>query len=247
MPKLKAILVDDEEGARDVLQNLLLRFCPEVELLAKCANVPQAVEAIQLHHPDLVFLDIQMPNYAGYELVNFFTDLNFEIIFVTAYEQYAIQAFELAAIDYLLKPIDIDRLKAAVNRAHQHMDWKQQAQRLALLSTTLQTRQPQSLIVSDKGYQQAIPFDHIIAIEAQESYCILHTPDKKILLSKNLKHFETLLAPLPQFIRVHKSWLINRTHLQRYSKTDLLIHLSAGLSAKLSKYKVADFEAFLRG
>jgi two-component system LytT family response regulator len=111
--KIKAIIVDDEESARDVLQNLLLLFCPNVEVVAKCENVLKAVDAINKEQPDLVFLDIEMPNYAGYEIVNFFDKINFEIIFVTAYDQYAVRAFEVAAIDYLLKPIDIDRLKAS--------------------------------------------------------------------------------------------------------------------------------------
>jgi two-component system, LytTR family, response regulator len=245
MQKIKAILVDDEESARDVLQNLLLRFCPDVEVLAKCANVPEAVEAIGLHRPDLVFLDIEMPGYAGYELVNFLGEVDFEIIFVTAYDQYAIRAFELAAIDYLLKPVDIHRLKEAVARARQQFDMQEQAQRLQLLSNTLETNQIKNIIISDKGYQQVIPLDDIIAIEAQESYCIIHTVEKKHVVSKNLKHFETLLEAIPQFIRVHKSWMIHRVHLKHYSKTDLLIHLHGGVVAKLSKYKKAEFEAAL--
>jgi two-component system, LytTR family, response regulator len=243
MEKIRAILVDDEESARDVLQNLLLRFCPEVELLAKCNDVLQAVEVIKEQEPDLVFLDIEMPNYAGYELVNFFEDIPFEIIFVTAYDQYAIRAFELAAIDYLLKPVDIARLKSAVARARQQFDMKQQAQRLQLLSATLETKQVKNIIVSDKGYQQAVAFDDIIAIEAQESYCILHTSEKRFVASKNLKHFETLLESLPRFIRVHKSWIINRDHIVHYSRTELSIHLTGGLQAKLSKYKKTEFEA----
>ena len=116
MSKIKAILVDDEESARDVLENLLRRFCPEIDLLDKCNNVEQAVESIKQHKPNLVFLDIEMPNYAGYELVDFFTEIDFEIIFVTAYDQYAIKAFEVSAVDYLLKPIEIERLKESVSR-----------------------------------------------------------------------------------------------------------------------------------
>src|SRR6478735_3401789 len=119
MNTIRAILVDDEESARDVLQNLLQRFCPEVTLVAKCENVMLAVDVIKKEKPDLVFLDIQMPNYAGYEIVKFFDKVDFEIVFITAYDQYAIRAFEIAAIDYLLKPIDIDRLKLAVKRVKQ--------------------------------------------------------------------------------------------------------------------------------
>lgn len=243
MNKLRAILVDDEESARDVLQNLLLRFCPDVELIAKCENVLQAVEVINKEKPDLVFLDIEMPNYAGYEIARFFKEIDFEIIFVTAYDQYAIRAFEIAAIDYLLKPVDIDRLKLAVARVKTQKNTEQQAQRLALLSNTLESKQLRNIVVSDKGQQNIIPIESIIAIEAQESYCVIHSTDKKIVASKNLKHFETILETLPQFIRVHKSWIVNKECIKQYSKSDLSIQLSNGLTTKLSKYKKAEFEA----
>ena len=243
MNKLRAILVDDEESARDVLQNLLLRFCPDVELIAKCENVLEAVDVINKEHPDLVFLDIEMPNYAGYEIANFFKEINFEIIFVTAYDQYAIRAFEIAAIDYLLKPVDIERLKLSIARVKTQRNTEQQAQRLALLSNTLESKQLKNIVVSDKGQQNIIPIESIIAIEAQESYCIIHTTEKKIVASKNLKHFETVLESLPQFIRVHKSWMVNKEHIKNYSKSDLSIQLSNGVTTKLSKYKKAEFEA----
>jgi len=240
--KLNAIIVDDEESARDVLENLLLRFCPEVTLVAKCNNVLQAVEAINKEQPHLVFLDIEMPNYAGYEIVNFFKEINFEIIFVTAYDQYAIRAFELSAIDYLLKPIDIERLKLAVSKVKTQLNLKQNSERLQLLRTTLQTKEIKNILVSEKGNQYLVAVDSIIAIEAQESYCFIHTPDKKYMVSKNLKHYETIFADNLSFIRVHKSWLIAKEHIVNYSKSDLSINLTNGINAKLSKYKKAEFE-----
>lgn len=244
LDKLRAILVDDEESARDVLENLLSRFCPEIELLAKCENLTKAVEAINLYKPDLVFSDIEMPNYAGYEIVNFFKEINFDIIFVTAYDQYAIRAFEVAAIDYLLKPIDIERLKISVKRVQEKRHSNQQNERLSVLSNTLESKQLKNLIITDKGQQNIISIDTIVAIEAQESYCMIHTTDKrKFVASKNLKHFETVLEELPQFFRVHKSWLVNKNYIQNYSKSDLSIKLSNGLTTKLSKYKKAEFEA----
>lgn len=242
MSKIKAILVDDEEGARDVLENLLLRFCPDVELIAKCENVLQAVDVIKLHSPDLVFLDIEMPNYSGFEIVSFFKEINFEIIFVTAYDQYAIRAFEVAAIDYLLKPVDIDRLKNSVARVVQQRNIEQQSQRLSLLSNTLESKQLKNIIITDKGQQNIISIESIIAIEAQESYCTIHTTEKTYIASKNLKHFETVLENLTQFFRVHKSWLVNKDYIKHYSKSDLSIQLSNGLITKLSKYKKAEFE-----
>jgi len=243
MNKIKAILVDDEESARDVLQNLLSRFCPDVVLVAKCENVFQAVEMIRKESPDLVFLDIEMPNHAGYEIVNFFDKVSFEIVFVTAYDQYAIRAFEIAAIDYLLKPIDIERLKLAVKRAKQQRNATEQSQRLALLGETLESKQIKNIIVHDKGQQNIIAIDGIIAIEALESYCTIHTKEKKYTVSKNLRHFETVLEKLPKFIRVHKSWIINKECIRNYSKSELSIYLSNGLITKLSKYKKAEFEA----
>lgn len=242
MNKIKAIIVDDEEGARDVLENLLLRFCPEVELLAKCENVLKAVEVIKAEKPDLVFLDIEMPNYSGFEIVTFFKEINFEIIFVTAYDQYAIRAFEVAAIDYLLKPVDIDRLKNAVKRVQVQCDILQQAKRLSLLGNTLESKQIKNIVISDKGVQNIIPIEAIIAIEAQESYCSIHTIDKTFIASKNLRHFETILENLTQFFRVHKSWLVNKNYIKHYSKSDLIIQLTNGLTTKLSKYKKAEFE-----
>jgi len=242
MKTLKAILVDDEEGARDVLSNLLLRFCPQVELLAKCGNVLEAVEEIKRLEPDVVFLDIEMPNYAGYEIVNFFDEVNFDIVFVTAYDQYAIRAFEIAAIDYLLKPIEIDRLKQAVERVSQQRNKKDQADRLDLLKESLKSKEVNNIVVADKGQQNIIPLEKLIAIEAQASYCVLYTSDKQFVASKNLKYFETILESVPNFFRVHKSWIINKDHLLNYSKSELSIHLSNGLTAKLSKYKKVEFE-----
>ncbi len=243
MDKVRAILVDDEESARDVLQNLLERFCPTIELLAKCENIERAVEEIKKHKPDLVFLDIEMPKYSGFEIVKFFDQVDFHIIFVTAYDQYAIKAFEVSAIDYLLKPIDIGRLRSSVERVKHRQNNLYQSQQLNLLNDTLEQKKIKSIIVSDKGSQNIISINSIIAIEAQESYCLIHTKEKRYTASKNLKHFETLLEDIPQFIRVHKSWLINKDHLINYSKSDLIIRLTGDVVAKLSKYKKADFES----
>lgn len=244
--KIKAILVDDEESARDVLENLLRRFCPEVELLDKCTNVEQAVESIKLHKPNLVFLDIEMPNYAGFEIVRFFDEIDFDIVFVTAYDNYAIRAFEISAVDYLLKPIDIDRLKAAVQKVRAHTHIKETALRMKFLSKSLETRELNSIILTDKGYQFVVELKDIIAIEANESYSAVYTTERKYVASKNLKHFERMLSDSADFIRVHKSWLINKAHIVNYSKSDLTINLEGQIQAKLSKYKKEEFELAIR-
>ena len=245
MKKIKALLIDDEESARDVLENLLLRFCPEVDLVAKCENIPSAVQAIKKHQPDVVFSDIEMPDYAGFEIVKFFEELTFELVFVTAYDQYAVRAFEIAAVDYLLKPIDIERLKLSVKRVIERKDLDERKERLSLLSNSLETKQLKKIVITDKGQQNIIAIENIIAFEAQEAYCTIYTENQKFVASKNLKHFETILETIPYFIRVHKSWLINKCFIKNYSKTELSIQLSNGLIAKLSKYKKAEFEQII--
>jgi two-component system, LytTR family, response regulator len=244
--KIRVVLVDDEESARDVLENLLKRFCPTVELLDKCSNLESAVESIKRHKPDLVFLDIQMPNYAGFEIVRFFEQIDFSIIFVTAYDQYALRAFEIAAVDYLLKPIDIERLKSSVERVAKIGDTKEYAERFKLLGKTMESNEMESIIVLDKGFQEVVHLKDILAIEAQESYCYLHTVSgRKYTVSRNLKHFERLLADSPLFFRTHKSWIIQKTHILNYSKSLCSINMVHDITAKLSKYKMAEFEAFL--
>lgn len=242
MEKLRAILVDDEESARDVLENLLLLFFEEVEILAKCNNVPEAVEAIHTHQPDLVFLDIEMPKYAGYEIVNFIDKINFEIIFVTAYDQYAIKAFEVAAIDYLLKPIDLDRLQLSIDRVKERKNKVEHSAQLQMLKENIETKEIKNLMVFDKAQQHIVPFENIIAIEAQESYCIIHTIQKNHFVSKNLRHFEKTLEGIDCFFRVHRSWIINKNHLLNYSKTELTIQLTNDLTTRLSKYRKTEFE-----
>lgn len=242
MSKIRAVLVDDEKSARDVLENLLLRFCPDVELCGRFSNVEDAVAFIRSDKPDLVFLDIEMPNYAGFEIVRFFEKIDFHIIFVTAYDKYALRAFEISAVDYLLKPIDIDRLKLAVSRVKNLTDLKQHAERISMLGQALQSGEIKNIMVSEKGSQHVVAVGSIIAIEAQESYCFIHTENKKYTVSKNLRHFETMLAGNPDFFRVHKSWIISKKHILNYSKSDLVINMTNGLTARLSKYRKSEFE-----
>ena len=124
MNKIKAIIVDDEQWARTVLNSLLEKDFNHIEVVAKCEDVLSAVEQIKLHQPDVIFLDVQMPEYAGFELVNFIDEINFEIIFVTAFDRYAIKAFELNAVDYLVKPIDRKKLSSSIDKLTSKLEQK---------------------------------------------------------------------------------------------------------------------------
>lgn len=244
MTKIKTILIDDEESARNILSNLLLKFCPQIQVVATFSNVEQAVKGIKLYKPDLVFLDVEMPNYAGYELVNFFTSIYFEIIFVTAYDHYALKAFEVSAIDYILKPIEIDRLQKAVDRVIKRKT-KQSGLALDHLKKSLNESTLSSIVVVKNNYQHIVEVKDIIAIEAQESYSVIHTKQKTYLTSKNLKHYENIFEGHPQIIRIHKSWIIHLEYLLSYSKSKFEVHLSNNIIAKLSKYKKTQFEEYL--
>lgn len=247
--KIRAIVVDDESSARDILRNLLGMFCPEVEVVADYPNLRLAVEGIKEHGPDVVFLDIEMPNYAGFEIVSFFSEPEFEIIFVTAYDHYAIKAFEVAALDYLLKPIDIPRLKQAVARLSGRIGSDPHRDRqFDLLQDTLQGKAISKLAIIDKGYRYRVDLDEVVAIEAQESYSKLHFRNgEHALISKNLRNCEQMLDSHPDFFRSHKSWIINRNFLRNYSRSQEEINLQGGLTAKLSRYRKKEFEDFLAG
>lgn len=240
---IKAILVDDEESARNVLEKLLRKFCPEVELLGKYENVPEAVEALKTTSVDVVFLDIEMPNYAGYELLRFFEPINFEVIFITAFDRYAMKAFELAALDYLLKPIEIERLQSAVQRLGKRIAEKSShSAQIRLLQETLESRQISKITLMEKGFRRMVEIDEIVAFEAQESYSRIYFLDgSNQLVSKKLKYYEDLLAENPHFFRSHKSWLINQHHLRSYSTTRFEIILEPGVTAKLSRYRRDEF------
>jgi len=187
-----------------------------------------------------------MPNYAGHEILDFFDEIAFEIIFVTAYDSYAVKAFEVAAVDYLLKPVDIDRLKESVEKARLKIASKSISKQYAVLKESLTSDYVKNLVIAEKGDQNIIAVDQIVAIEAQESYSCIHTKEKKYIASKNLKHFEGLLEHNKNFFRTHKSWIINFDELLTYNKSNGDVQLSHNLSAKLSKYRKEEFEALLQ-
>lgn len=243
---MKALIVDDEIAAQDVLENLLNKHCTDVDIMGKCSDLPSAVEQIKILQPDVVFLDIEMPNYAGYEIVHLIDTINFEIIFVTAYNQYALKAFEVSALDYLLKPLDIDRLKESVNRLEKKVEATHYKSQLDLLAEAIKTESVKRISVLDKGVRHIIDIDSIVAVKGEKSYSTLMIADgNEYLLSKNLKQIEALLEG-SSFVRSHKSWIVNINFLASYSKVKSEIYLKNDVVAKLSRYKFVEFEALLK-
>ena len=243
---MKAIIIDDEKRARRILNVLIEEECPEIDTVFEAENLVDGVEIIKAKKPDIVFLDIEMPNYAGYEIVSFFDKIDFEIIFISAYDQYALKAFEISALDYLLKPIEISRLKAATNKFINRKEIKDASLNYQILLDNIKDDSIKKIIVPYQGGQKIILTEHIIAFEANESYCFIYTSERtKYIVSKNLKHFETMFDHNKNFIRTHKSWLVNINFLKEYSKSNLTLALENSVEAKLSKYKKVKFEALL--
>lgn len=242
---MKIAIVDDELSAREILENLLLRFHPEHSIVGIYEDLPQAIIGIQETTPDLIFLDIEMPEYAGFEIVNFFDEINFKIVFTTAYSKYALQAFELSAIDYLLKPIEIERLAQAVLKVEQSVEAEHYRQKLDDLAG-LMRRPEQRLSYLEKGFTEFISLSDIVALEAQRAYTSVHTKQgNTIVISKNIKQFETEFADAHQFMRIHRSWIINLDELVKFSKTKLEVHLYNNTIAKLSKKYIPKLEELI--
>lgn len=228
---IKAIIIDDELMARNLLKGMLEEYCPEVSVLDTCNDLPSGVKAIHKHKPDIVFLDIEMPGYSGLELLDFFNEdeINFSIIFVTAYNQYAVQAFKLSAVDYLLKPLEADELKKAValySKKNDLLNYK-------VLKSNLTSNGSGKIALYGVSSITFVDLDEILFFEAEGSYtkvCMME--GKSIVTSKSLKHFETILQDNKDFFRCHKSFMVNINYISEYVK-------SSGGYLKVKQYELS--------
>lgn len=221
MENITAILIDDESKARELLKNMLEEFCPQVTVVDLCHDIPSAVKSIHKHKPALVFSDIEMPGYSGLDLLKFFNEdeIHFSIVFTTAYDQYAIRAMKMSAIDYLLKPIEPNELQESVERYIKKTELDRKNDQLIL--TNYKTHQASKLAVPTRNGYRFIDPASIIFIKADNSYTelVLNTGEK-LVASRILKNFEEALAGNPLFYRTHKSYLINTNYILEYVKSE---------------------------
>jgi len=247
MNQISAIIIDDEERARNTLSSLLLNYCPEITVLATCANVPDGVLAINKHKPDVVFLDIEMPDYNGFELLGFFREIDFEIIFVTAYSEYAIKAFEISAVDYILKPIDIDHLKNSVEKLKQKKLHSQMQEQIALLKESYKGDDIRKIALSMSNGLTFVEIADIILLEADGAYTTFYLKDgQKILVSKKLKFYEDILSNRSFFFRTHRSYFINVNYIKKYSRSENAILMDNDASITISRDRKQEFETLLK-
>lgn len=221
--KIGAIIVDDEERHHETLLKMLTNFCPEIEILGDAYNVGEAVDLINSKNPLLVFLDIEMPGGNGFTLFDSFEEPPFEVIFTTAHDLYAINAIKYAALDYLMKPINIRELQEAVTRAGKIISKKEDtssSKKIDVLKSNLKLedkRFTKIALPSSDGID-FIEAETIVRVEAERSYSNFYLNNgKKILVSKPLKEYEALLEQC-NFFRVHKSHMINLAHIEKYVK-----------------------------
>jgi two-component system LytT family response regulator len=219
MKKIKAIITDDERHSREALFQKLQKYCPEVEIVAMCSNAKEGIEAIKLHKPDVVFLDIEMPVMNGFEMLKLLRENTPQIIFTTAYNEFAIQAIRFSALDYLVKPIEVEELKSAVNRAIKNLEFPVTDQIQALIDNLSSSSSRQSIAVSTSDGLHLINLSEICYLEAEGNYTRITLNNHKILSSKTLGEFEDVL-PNRRFFRVHLSCIIHLEFLKKYIRGD---------------------------
>jgi len=241
---MKAIIIDDERKARNLLRVLIEENCPKITEIFEASNLLDGVAIIKSEQPSIVFLDIEMPEHSGLDILNFIDKevLHFEIIFTTAYSEYAIQAFQLSAIDYLLKPVRPDQVSEAVEKAIQFIGKSNISNKLKELKEGLQNTNFKKIALPVSNGIRFLPFEEIILLEADGMYTKISTIQEEILISKPLRHFVEILDKIPTFYRVHRSFLINLSFIQQYVKSDGgYILMDNGRSVSISKEKKEEF------
>jgi two-component system LytT family response regulator len=240
---MTAIIVDDEKHCREVLQLLLEKHCPSVKLLANCAGGAEALQALSQHQPDILFLDIEMPEMNGFELLEKTDHPSFGLIFTTAYNEYAIKAIKHSALDYLLKPVDKDELIAAVQRAKENKTQKSSVRIDSFLSFINGKKQPRRLAIPTLEGLIMINTEDLLYCESDSAYCRLFfiNQAKPMVISKVLKEVEDVLQG-DDFCRIHNSYLINVRFVQRYIRGEGgEVVMSNGIHLPVSRTRKQDF------
>ena len=216
---MKAILIDDEQDNRILLANMLRKHCPEVEILADADSADKAFELISSLKPDVIFLDIHLPEKTGFDLLRLFNEINFSVIFVTGFDEYAIKAFEFNAVDYVLKPIDYTKLINAVKKAAMRLE--SEAKNLVHFVHSLEekTNYIKKIMIHGNDKVHVSDLNDVVHITACRGYSeILDINQQRHMSAKPLADYAELLEHLPNFVRVNKSCMINAHYVNSYTK-----------------------------
>lgn len=220
---IRAVIIDDSAQARKLLRLMLFELTPNVKILGEAEDVEDGLRLIEREKPDAVFLDIEMPGKSGLQLAEILLNKGFKgnVVFTTAYNAYAIKAFRLSAIDYLLKPIQEDQLIEAVGKLKEEKENRDNAIRLKALAENLQDDRNEVLCIPSHSGSEYLPVSEIEYLEADGSYVNVYCSNNRSkTVSKNLKYFETALLDSANFVRPHRSYLVNLDYVTNYSKSD---------------------------
>lgn len=248
---LRAVLIDDEFMGLNSLHILIDKYCPRIKSVAECRNPELAIDVIENYHPDIVFLDINMPQMNGFEMLQKLNWKNFDLIFTTAHQEYALKAFKSNAVDYLLKPIDPEELKAAVKKVLKRHDTNQEAGNAEQIQTLLAgivPGKPERLLVHSRNGLESIDTTEIISLESQSNYTRLYLENQdSILSSKTLKDYEAqLCGERSSFMRVHNSFVINLRKVLRYIRTSDTLIMQNNQEIPVSKSRRDEFMKWLQ-
>ncbi len=245
---LRAVLVDDDQSNLSSLREKLARHCPEVEVIGSCDNGADGIKMIEEQKPGIVFLDIEMPLMNGFVMLQQLQYRNFALVFVTAYDHYAIKAIRYSALDYLVKPVEIDELKAAVAKAIANQHNLSSQVQLEILLEQLHKKQPQRISIPTSDGLRFLNIDQIVHLEASNNYTYIYLGSKQhYLVSRTLKEFEDMLPP-EIFIRIHHSTIINKNYVEKYIRGEGgQVLMQDGKVLDVSKRKKGEFLQAISG
>ena len=217
---IRAIIIDDDQLVREIISKTVETYCPNVSIVAIAENVQSGVSSINEHKPDLVLLDIKMPDGSGFDLIKHFDKPDFKVIFISGYMEYAIKGYKFGAIDYILKPIDEEELSLAINRADDVIRFEEKLQAKAMEENIKNLNKLNKVILKTSEHVHLVNTNDVIRIEADGNYSTFYIEDgRQVIVSKAIKEWEESLID-KGFHRVHKSHLINIQKLQYFDKTD---------------------------
>lgn len=244
---IKTLIIDDENRARNFLLAAINAYCPELEVIGQATNVSEAVALIKELTPDLIFLDIEMPEFNGFELFQFIDDINFDVIFVTAYSHYAVKAFEVSALDYLLKPVEIQSLQNAIKKVQEKRTFSTIQKQLEIMQDAFNSEEIKKISLPMADGLLFVEVKDIVLLEAEGAYSYVCLQNgARILVSKNLKFFEDLLSNRPHFFRPHRSHIVNLNYLKKYIRGENKLLLDNSTLIAISRDIKPAFENTLR-
>ncbi|MDD3196388.1 MAG: LytTR family DNA-binding domain-containing protein [Paludibacter sp.] len=246
MNKIRTLIIDDEAPIRDLISGILENYSEKTEVCGTADGVKTGLEAIRHHNPELVLLDVNLTDGTGFDLLRQLDEIKFAVIFITAYEKYAVKAFRFSAVDYIMKPVNIDELLSAIDKAIGMMEGKTLNQQLKNFFDNLNSKpEDKKIVLKDSKSIYVIKVADIIRCEADHNYTTFYlTNNQQIVVSRTLKDYEELLSDF-MFLRTHQSHLININHMLSFEKNDGgYLRMADGSNVPVSKRKRDELMAF---